>query len=158
MCYGKFSEIHFLTKEYEIRLICGYQNEGANYLDFISLFMKVIRSNFCDEIHKIKGYQSDKIVSSTIYFLREMEILVYEFSKLALSDCYLKRYLHSYVSGSIIILSFELLLEKVDQTMKLDLKHICLIHEIIQTLFSRYFGYNKYVFLQTLGKFIWQRF
>jgi hypothetical protein len=92
--------------------------------------MKIIRSDFCTEINKQKGYHMDKVVTSTSEFLKELETITYELSKLALQDCYLRRYLKSYVSGSILIYSLELLLDRVDKFEKLDLKHMVLIHEV----------------------------
>ena len=56
MCYNKFTEQQFLNKEHEIRGSTDYKNESANYLDFLALFMKIIRSEFCSEIAKQKGY------------------------------------------------------------------------------------------------------
>ena len=131
MCYGKFTKNQFLAKEYEIRRNCCYQNEAANYLDFISLFMKITRSEFCESLNDKKGYKTDKIVCSTVEFLKEMETLIYEICKLALSDCYLKRYLKSYVSAAIVIGSFEILIDKVDQRMKIDVIHIQMINQIL---------------------------
>jgi hypothetical protein len=131
MCYGKFTELQFLTKEYEMRKNCRYQNETANFLDFISLFMKITRSEFCESLNDRKGYKTDKIVNSTVEFLKEMETLIYEICKLALSDCFVKRYLKSYVSAAIVIASFEILVDKIDQSMKIDMEHIRIIYQIL---------------------------
>ena len=150
--------MQFLSKEHEVRGCIGYQNETANYLDFLSLFMKIIRSDFCTEMSRQKTYNTDKIVTSTSDFLKELETVTYELSKLALQDCYLRRYLKSYVSGSILIYSLELLLDRVDQFEKLDLSHMVVIHQVTQKMLTKFFGYNKYVHLQIMGKFIFNRF
>ena len=92
--------------------------------------MKIIRAEFCAEIEKQKGYTTEKIVASTSNFLKELETLTYELSKLALSDCYLRRYLKSYVSGSILIHSLEILVDKIDSFEKIDLNHMVLIHKV----------------------------
>jgi hypothetical protein len=86
--------------------------------------MKITRSEFCESLNEKKGYQTDKIVCSTVEFLKEMEILIYEICKLALSDCFLRRYLKSYVSAAIVIASFEIMIDKIEYSMKIDIDHI----------------------------------
>ena len=46
MCYSKFSAMQFLQKEHEIRKVCGYVNELPNHLDFMALFMRLIKLEF----------------------------------------------------------------------------------------------------------------
>ena len=46
-------------------------------------------------------------MKSTIKFLNDLEILTYELSKLALVDGFLKRYMKSYISASLICLALD---------------------------------------------------
>ena len=46
-------------------------------------------------------------MKSTIKFWNDLEILTYELSKLALVDGFLKRYMKSYISASLICLALD---------------------------------------------------
>jgi hypothetical protein len=47
----------------------------------------------------------------TIQYFNEWEMLTYELTKLALVDVFLKRYLSPYVASSILLISFEILID-----------------------------------------------
>jgi hypothetical protein len=91
-----------------------------------------------------------------------MEILSYEFCKLTICDPYLKRYLKSYVAAALVIISFEIMVDQViedtEHKLKVDLSHIQALHKIMQKVFSKLFGYNKYLFCQLLGNMLMNRF
>jgi hypothetical protein len=116
--------------------------------------MKMVRSDFHKEYNALKGYQVTKLPQTTFDFFKDMEGIQYELCKIALGDAYLKRYLKSYVAAGIFIQSFVL---KVDEA-KVDSKHIQIVHQVIRRIMSKLFGYNKYVQLQVMGKFLIQRF
>lgn len=128
MCYNKFTCEEFLQKERDIRHYCNYENESANLIDFTSLFIKEIKYKFCEYQDKEKKYRTMKISKSTIDFVRELEILSYEFSKIVLADGMTKRYLTSYLSASVLLAAESILLGKVvddkNHKMVVDLTHV----------------------------------
>jgi predicted nucleic acid-binding protein len=79
----------------------------SNYLDFINLFIKLAKVEFCKYVEKKKQYKTKRILKSTIKFWNDLEILTYELSKLALVDGFLKRYMKSYISASLICLALD---------------------------------------------------
>ena len=162
MCYGKYSQEQFLRVERGVRLTSGYINEISNHLDFASLFLKIIKSDLCDYLSEKKGYSNTRISAVTVRFFKEIDMLSYEFCKLALCDPFTKRYLKSYVAAAIVIQSFEIMVDLVQndlsKSFKIDITHIQAIYSIMQKMFSRLFGYNKFVFFQFLGKFLVNRF
>lgn len=91
-----------------------------------------------------------------------METLAYDFCKLALCDGYTKRYLKSYVASSLLITAFEmhidLILRDAENKLRYDTNQVAVIGRILEKVFSKYFGYNKYVFFQFIGKFLVNRF
>jgi hypothetical protein len=80
----------------------------SNYLDFILLFVKIAKVEFCKYLENKKKYKTKKIMKSTVRFFNELEILSYELSKLALVDGFLKRYMKSYVSASILCMALDI--------------------------------------------------
>ena len=89
-------------------------------------------------------------MKSTVKFWNNLEILTYELSKLALVDGYLKRYMKSYVSASLICLALENFADLIKQDShndpKYDLEEIKQIYIIFSEIFTKYYGYNKTVF------------
>jgi len=150
MCYSKFSTQEFLEKEHDIRKVCGYVNELPNHLDYASFFMKLVKLEFFHHLREKRGYQISKVLKSTNDFFKEFETLTYEFCKLALCDGYTKRYLKSYVASSLMIAAFEiqvdLIMRDTTHKLKYDTNHVTVIERILEKVFSKYFGYNKYVF------------
>ena len=128
MCYNKFSIDDFLKKEREIRLYCNYENESTNLIDFTSLYIKIIKCKFCEYQDTEKKYTTMKVSKSTINYIRELEILSYEFSKIVLADGMTKRYLTSYMSASVLLAAESILLNKViedrNHDMNVDLTHV----------------------------------
>jgi len=45
--------------------------------------------------------------------MNELEVLSFEFSKFIMIDAMSKRYLRSYLAASILIISFEILLDRI---------------------------------------------
>tara|TARA_B110000285_G_C15004507_1_gene553123 strand:+ start:280 stop:711 length:432 start_codon:yes stop_codon:yes gene_type:complete len=131
-------------------------------MDFASLFLKIMKSELSDHLSETKGYKATRISAVTIRFFKEVDMLSYEFCKLALCDPFVKRYLKSYVAASIVICSFEIMVDEVQndhsKAYKIDISHIQAIYSVMQKLFSRLFGYNKYVFCQFLGKALINRY
>ena len=46
LCYNKYSKAEFLKKESEIRLATNYENEAPTCLDFIMLYVRLIKMEF----------------------------------------------------------------------------------------------------------------
>jgi hypothetical protein len=62
----------------------------SNYLDYILLFLKLAKVEYCKYLENKKKYKTKKIMKSTVKFFNDLEILAYELSKLALVDGFLK--------------------------------------------------------------------
>ena len=111
-----------------MRLLCNYENESTNLLDFSSLYIKIIKYKFCEYQDAEKQYKTMKISKSTINYIRELEILSYEFSKIVLADGMTKRYLTSYLSASLLLAAESILLDRVledrNHDMNVDLTHV----------------------------------
>ena len=83
-------------------------------MDFIALFLKMAKNQFLDHQNSVKSYKTDKIPSNTVDFFNELEILCYDLSKIAISDSFLRnKYLKCYVSASILIRSFEIMVDQI---------------------------------------------
>lgn len=166
VCNGQYEHLDLLKKEKQIRKAVTYVNESSNHLDYMTLFIKLVKSRFCSYLSAKKGYEVKRINKSTSLFIKEMEVLAYELCKLTLCDVYTKRYLKSYLAASLTIVSFEILVDKaiarklecIDKDMKLDLKHLTEIHKVLQGVFVEYFGYDKYVLFQHMGQFLFDRY
>ena len=70
--------------------------------------MKLVKLEFFRHLSLKRGYLVSRVLKSTNDFFKEVEILTYEFCKLALCDGYTKRYLKSYVAASLMIAAFEI--------------------------------------------------
>ena len=166
VCNGQYEHLDLLKKEKQIRKAVTYVNESSNHLDYMTLFIKLVKSRFCSYLSAKKGYAVKRINKSTSLFIKEMEVLAYELCKLTLCDVYTKRYLKSYLAAALTIVSFEILVDKaiarklecIDKDMKLDLKHLTEIHKVLQGVFVEYFGYDKYVLFQHMGQFLFDRY
>ena len=100
----------------------------SNYLDFILLFVKLAKVEFCKYLENKKKYKTKKIMKSTVRFFNDLEILSYELSKLALVDGFLKKYMKSYISASILCMALDnladLILKDSHNQPKFDLEQI----------------------------------
>ena len=77
-----------------------------------------------------------------------------------MADCMTKRYLKSYLAASVVLISFEKLLCKILEGEihgKFDLKHIKSVFTNLQEVITDFYGYNKFVMFQVLGKFLFSR-
>lgn len=149
MCYHKFTHSQLIEKESAIRQSCDYVAESTSMIDFTQLYIKMIKYEFWKYLKQYKGYEPTKICKGTARFLKELEIISYELCKISLADVYVKRYLPSYVGAAFIITAFEVLVEDVmkveGNATVLDLNHVVEYHRIIQNLFTKLFGYDKFV-------------
>jgi hypothetical protein len=131
-------------------------------IDFAQLYIKMIKYEFWKYLKQYKGYEPTKICKGTARFLKELEIISYELCKISLADVYVKRYLPSYVGAAFIITAFEVLVEDImkaeGSATALDLNHVVEYHRIIQNLFTKLFGYDKFVMFQFFSKFLFHRF
>ena len=88
--------------------------------------------------------------------------MTYDLAKVALCDAFLKRYLKSYLAASILVKSLEVLVDEVQadcsHSFKYDLNHIVTIHKIMQKMLTKFFGYKKFVYFQSMGKYLFNRF
>ena len=146
-----------------MRKVSGYVTELPNHIDYISLFIKVIKLEFIYHLRDKKGYYNvTRIQKSTNDFFKEVQTLCFELCKIALVDGYTKRYLKSYIAASILLAVFEieidLMLKDTTHNLKYDYTQIIAISKIFEKVLSKYFGYNKYVFFQFIGKFLVNRF
>ena len=168
LCYGKYTLNQFLHKEQELRKLLDYQNELANYLDFGTLFVKLIKLEFLKQ-HKAQASTKvvNCIIKSSVDFFNQLETIMYDLCKLALVDGYLKRYLKSYVGAALLLLAFDKLSDKVlgdnktskaKDRPKYDLVHFERAYSCLNAVFSSYFGFNKFIFLQVLANFLNKRF
>lgn len=106
---------------------------------------------FLEEHSKVATKTSkNAIIKSTVTFFNELEVLVYDFCKLALVDGFLKRYLKSYVAAAIVLLSFDTMMTKVldvnQKTAKFDNTHLVRAYQCLNKVITNYFGFNKFVF------------
>jgi len=65
-----------------------------------------------------------------------------------MADAMTKRYLKSYVSAAILMISFEMLVDKIiDNTPvgKFDLNHINTMYTTMKDTITSFYGYNKFV-------------
>ena len=82
---------------------------------------------------------------------------MYDLCKIALVDGYLKRYLKSYIGATILLLAFDKLLDKVlsetkgKDRPKFDHLHLERAYESISKVITKFFGFNKFIFLQIFG-------
>lgn len=125
MCFSKYTKLQILKKEASLRKLLGYNNEMSNYLDYILLFIKLAKVDFCKYLESKKKYKTKKIMKSTVRFFNDLEVLSYELSKLALVDGFLKRYMKSYVSASILCIALDifadLIIKDIHNLPKYDL-------------------------------------
>lgn len=59
--------------------------------------------------------KTDRIMKSIVKLLNDIEVLAYDFIKLAMVDGYFRRYLKSYVATAILLLSFELTIDRISK-------------------------------------------
>jgi hypothetical protein len=166
LCYEKYTAEQFLAKERELRHLLVYQNEACSYADFFTLFLKATKSEFLADYTSDKKAQVGKakrIIDSTRAFFDDWERLGDQLLRLALVDCFLKRYLRGYVAAAIFIMAFEHLLDDAlslghRARSKYDLTHIVSVYASLNKVMAQYFGHHKYVFMQTFAKFVKRRF
>jgi len=117
-------------------------------MDFISHIIKIMKYDFLVK-YKAAGKNINRIIKSTFDFMSELELVSNELSKLLLIDVMTKRYLKSYLSGSVIIMACELLSDTIlegNQTIgKFDLQQIKILMESLQNTIIRFYGYNKFI-------------
>ncbi len=82
-----------------------------NFIDFTTFFINIAKVSFIYYIIDARGYNTNKICKTTREFFSDLEILSYDLCKMALVDGYTKRYSISYISASLLISAFEILLD-----------------------------------------------
>lgn len=82
--------------------------------------------------------------------MMELEVFCYELSKFMMLDAMMQRYLKSYLAASMLLVSFDTLIDLIQDynfltSQKFDINHINKLYEILRDFLTECFGYKKYV-------------
>lgn len=99
LCFNKFAKSQFLQKESDLRKATQYENEAPSVLDFLMLYLHLIKLSVQKQIECLK---------ETVQFFNDITTIVYDFSKSIAIDATLFKYKPSVLAASVIFISFQL--------------------------------------------------
>lgn len=151
MCYNKYSQSQLLSKEHEIWAANRHCIDQVTLLSFIQFYIKSISHKFCVSLQTAKkGLWPETVIKPISDFMLEWEVITYEMCKFILADAMLKQYLKSYLSASVLITAFQVMLERTESehlstSAKLDLEQVNLLYQCLYELMVECFGFQKFV-------------
>ena len=99
LCYNKYSKVDFLKKEAEIRLAINYEVEAPTGLDFIMLYVRLIKMEF---------QKAADCLTCTSQFLFDMQTIAYDYFKSITIDASMLKYRPSVIAAACICLGFQI--------------------------------------------------
>ena len=99
LCYHKYSKADFLRREAQIRLAINYEVEAPTGLDFIMLYVRMIKMEF---------QQVTDCLTSTSQFFFDVNTIAYDFFKSLIIDASMLKYRPSVIAAACICLGFQL--------------------------------------------------
>ena len=99
LCYNKYSKQEFLNKEAEIRLAINYEVEAPTGLDFIMLYVRLIKLEF---------EKATNCITQTSQFLFDVQTIAYDYFKSITIDASILKYRPSVIAATCINLGFQL--------------------------------------------------
>lgn len=102
LCFNKYTRSQFLSKESAIRNATEYQNEFAQPLDFVMLYIRMVKWSAFKEI---------ELSAMIIDFMSKVEKIAKKFAKFALVDAGMVKYKPSIMGATFVFLGFQLQFE-----------------------------------------------
>ena len=102
LCYNKYSKQEFLKKEADIRLATNYENEAPTCLDFIMLYVRLIKMALENTID---------CLPKTAEFIFDVQTIAYDYYKSIIIDASMLKYRPSVLAAACINLGFQLQFE-----------------------------------------------
>ena len=99
LCFRKYSRADFLEKESAIRLATNYENEAPLIVDFVMLYLRLLRKELQTSLDCLPGTSS---------FLFEVQTTAYDLTKSFVIDASVLHYRPSVVGAAAIFLGFQL--------------------------------------------------
>ena len=99
LCFNKYSKMQFLDKEALIRRACQYENEAPSCLDFIMLYIRLLKVQLQAKIHS---------TNHSCEFLLDVQTIAYDICKSLTLDASLMKYKPNVLASCTIFLGFQL--------------------------------------------------
>ena len=104
LCFEKYSRADFLKKENQIRLATDYENEAPLIIDFVMLYLRLLRKELQQSLDCLPG---------TSQFLLEVQTTAYDLTKSFVIDASVLHHRPSIVGAAAVFLGFQLHFESL---------------------------------------------